>query len=478
MDLINSIILFFLIALIWTTIVYTAYKKATGKKVKKRDRKMLFGGLLLFLAFAGIIFIGVAVYEQIESPKFCGTTCHIMEPFYESYIHPGNNSMMATHEENDITCSNCHDKPRIDGKLYSLSLALPEAIIYFTNSYDTDDLGGHVERDACLKCHDGDHAIVPKNVTTAVDTDAFPHDSKDECVDCHDPHLKGIGLTDDTCSICHGTTLSDFPDKLEKHEDRTDEECMDCHNRDHPEDARVPYSEVSDIINNEFCSDCHETQYNEYTTSWTDELKSRYGNCTSSCHTEHKESEAPHQMDPPFEDNCNKCHLEGFESHKIVDKSYSNFIDDIENEYCSSCHEDEYNTYTTSNTGRCVDCHTDHQIKPEPDHSVESPYDECSTCHTDLPGKHNLTFVTFSEFPPTDIDNDFCADCHSDEFDRLEDAIHSSRECVDCHYEHGKLQVQFDICKTCHSNVPDSHDEDRIGCDDCHNTSKIHSEVN
>ena len=108
-------------------------------------------------------------------------------------------------------------------------------------------------------------------------------------------------------------------------------------------------------------------------------------------------------------------------------------------------------------------------------HISTAPYDSCTKCHTGLADKHNINIVTFKEFPVTDIGNDFCSDCHTEQYTSFQDANHTSQNCVNCHAEHKKLQVEFENCVFCHTDIPTNHDATTTGCSACHGTEVIHS---
>jgi hypothetical protein len=411
-----------------------------------------------------------------------------MEPFYDTYEDPGNNSIMITHVENDYTCASCHDKAKIDGKIHSLSLALPEAYLYYTGQYDEDDLGGHVTPEYCLKCHDTGVGPKPGEVESAIAGKFVdPHGDDANCVDCHSPHQIGIGLTEEACTVCHGTNYDDFGDKLDLHASTTatvDDDCMACHNklhdRNNPDQMRISFSDpiVEGLIVDQFCGDCHDSQIQGFST-WSTEKKEIYDDCSSVCHQEHNiiPNLLPHNNSQEiYTGNCDKCHSEGVESHKFYNVSYSSFASEIQNVYCQNCHKNEYKLVADNNVGTCTDCHAEHETKPVPVHVTYSPYDDCSTCHFEMTTKHNPSSVSFTNFPDSSKPNDFCQACHKDEYDRLENNFHNARDCLDCHGEHKVMRVNFDDCKVCHQDkIPGSHTlEYNRECSQCHDTTKIH----
>ncbi len=551
MELLNSAIIIILIALIWTAIIFLSFKRMVGQQ-NKRDKKMLLGGLLLFVALATLFVVVAFVYEEVESPGFCGTFCHVMNPYYEDYIHPGDNEMMAVHVAEEVTCSNCHNEPGIVGTIEGLAAAVPEAIIYFTNSYDVDDLGGDVSRAACLKCHDGSIAIIPGEVTTAIDTIANPHNDEKKCTECHNPHLEGSGLGNEACSVCHGTEIDDFEEKLIAHSDRVEEDCMSCHNREHPENAMILFSEFPSLINEEFCSDCHiddlerlnekphksktctdchdehdsvsiqfsdcnepchnppsdhdtstsncsvchdttkihlisadlgefsdiicsnchEAENTAFESSFTPRSLEIYGeNGCVDCHSEHQEINYPHITTTPF-DNCESCHNTYNKPSTVHDRteiSYTGFSE-LTDEFCSECHSNEYSSYTSSFTddsllfygeNGCIDCHSEHEAVSYP-HRKTSPYDVCSNCHNSYDQEttvHDRTELSYLGF--SDLENDFCSDCHTDEFESFGVSLHSARDCADCHSDH-KIRVEFEECDAegCHEQVIIDYEHD------------------
>jgi cytochrome c nitrite reductase small subunit len=474
---------FLIVAFLWAFVIFGVMRN--GFRVKRKSLILI---LFFFIALAAIVMVMGAVIEYMDSPEFCGNTCHPradlivhdapMEPFLEGYENPNNNSIMSTHADNEVTCANCHDEPGLGGKVKAYVRAIPEMFNYVTGNYDPDDLGGHVKNENCLKCHDGEFALKPGIVLTFNNTEIDPHDDDQNCAECHVPHQIGIGLTQEACSVCHAVDEV----QLEKHGDTTDQDCMKCHIKEHPENAYIPFNEQPDIINKEFCSDCHQSEF-DFISTWPAEKTSFYddGNCTTACHTEHRESEVPHLAIAPYEDNCVLCHTE--DVHFISEIKFMNFTSEakLENEFCSDCHEDVYNTYTQYNTGECTSCHTEHETKPIPSHTTDSPYDQCSNCHTGITTKHDVTIVKYSEFPASDISNDFCSDCHRGESNSHQLKNHSKYDCVDCHGEHEIAKVvNFDDCRNCHmDDIPLSHNEDRTDCTNlgCHATDAISDKI-
>jgi len=480
MELMRSVLILALIAALWLLVVFIVFKRV-AKKQKKKDQYMLFIGLSLFFVIGAIFLIGTGVMHEMESPEFCGKLCHTMEPYYEDYDEPGNNTMMETHVEEEITCGNCHDGPSIDGKVKALTLTAGQDVYaYVTGDFDEDDLGGHVPIENCMKCHDGSEADMPGNITTAIDTEADPHDDSENCAHCHDPHIPGNGLTAHSCSVCHGLTMDDFTSSLEAHADRVDTACEDCHDRDHPDNALVPFDTDTELIDNDFCSDCHDTQFFIYNTTSTADTIELYGGCTD-CHIDHNSQETPHLDSEDYED-CQDCHVgyqQGVDIHNRNDISFINrtVVEDV---FCSDCHDAEYRAFSSSSDSEettCFDCHVEHTVE-DPPHLVTEPYDDCGSCHINYDssgGIHNITGISFVN--NTELDDLFCDNCHVGTEERLNLANHSRKDCTYCHQEHA-LGMDFTSCLSCKTHeedIPSGHDLETNGCEGCHDLTKVHA---
>jgi len=453
-------------------------------KYKVRKRSMVF--LLLYFIGIGVILLVLgAVVEYMEQPSFCGNTCHPqaniivddapMVPYYDGYVNSGNNTMMKTHVEHDVTCAGCHDKPGILGKLDAYFGAMVEGINYVTGNYEKDNLTTHMGDENCLKCHDGEYAEKPGDVLGISGEIVNPHDDPENCVDCHNPHEADFGLTSKSCSTCHAVD----DDALKKHGLRSPGSCSACHNRDHPDFANIPFSDFPDLIDSYFCSDCHYEQFEVY-NSCSDPKKSYYGNCTTSCHMEHRQVQIPHSVDAPFEDNCDSCHIEGVGSHSLDSIVFKDFSAEVTPELCMDCHQEEYNGYNTWPTasqtfyGGCTaKCHDEHKEINVP-HETGVPYkNNCAECHSNDVTVHELPSISYLDFTQP-IENEFCSSCHLYEYDSLDKKTHDGKDCIDCHTEHDTIRVNFDECRTCHESIPSSHNEYTKECVKCHDLSNIH----
>ncbi|UCH88607.1 MAG: NapC/NirT family cytochrome c [Thermoplasmata archaeon] len=500
------------ISLIWAFVLFFGYKIIYKRKFKKSLKGYSF--IIPILGLVGIailLFIGIKTYEYTESPEFCALYCHSMEPYVDTYEEPGNNTILAVHSEHGVECAECHNGPGIIGTAETRINGLSMVISEITGDYDPDEFKAHVPNTYCEKsgCHDN----VDWLITTTEGDIYHPYTNEGQsspvtgegCIKCHNPRLGGTGLTKASCSICHDIT----PDELEAHEARScghttchsetveaghkpqhrpyTDACINCHNRKHPEDARLPYSIVDDYrregvdivvkVDNEFCGDCHNEEY-ELFLSYDD------GQCRD-CHVEHKVTTAPH-VDPVEGDYiCSSCHNKLDINHNPNDITFRNYIGTLENEFCFSCHSTEYNAYILYNDGNCIDCHFNHDAYSPPHILPDEKYEDCYNCHIEQSLKHNPAVVEYEHFPASEISNEFCSSCHYTQYETLSDnndvnKKHFRRNCVDCHGAHYEVQVDFDKCTKCHGDkITPIHTKDTYSCmyEGCHDLNKFNKYV-
>jgi len=380
-------------------------------RIKVRRKAFLYAlavPSLLALAFL----VAGAFLEYHDDPSFCAN-CHSMDPFYDTYVHQGNNSMMLVHSEQDAGCTACHVGPGYAGQIGSFLTVPGEVVGEIARDYDKGDFERELPARNCLKCHDGTVAAEPGEVRTVANTTFDPHedvgggeggegnggdgggdggDGEDGgeggCVQCHTSHYGGIGLTTRTCSLCHGTLYANFSSDLGKHADRVDGRCFSCHDRPHPEDATVPYDAGSALATNEFCSDCHVPEYDAYVAGATEASTELYGGCAE-CHPDHRPGSRPHPS-AGHGIHCSDCHIALDQAGRFHDRtqvSYAGVRSQIGNDLCAPCHGEEAAGLSESedHSGtRCASCHSEHL-------ELLVTFSDCSLpeCHEGkIPSKH------------------------------------------------------------------------------------------
>ena len=461
-----------------------------GVFYKKKNPSVLYTFLFVFGILAVIISV-VGVLDYTETTGFCADTCHPMDEYGESYVDAEDDTILATHREEEVNCADCHNKPGVVGIVESKYAGVMEVVKFVTSQYPDPLHTPEVGEEFCAKsgCHDNTDWMIPgvgANLTieepTENDDGWIDHEQiedYDMCNDCHAPHQDGIKLKPLGCTICHDVT----EDQLEEHEDfvvgedqfieivenvTKVETCADCHETM----DKISYKPTTPA---EFCDSCHTDEYVAYNENFTAEQVEFYGVCAD-CHGEHKDAEAPH---PLLEDvECDVCHdpnYNGDEKTKIDIHdpsaiSYTSVEVSLSNEFCSECHEGEFDAYRENSTpeqvilyGGCVDCHTDHKEEATKDiHPVIEDVD-CSNCHQNYNDEttiHDTSGVSYAS-ELSRVDNAFCSSCHSAEFSAYSENLTPGQaelygeDCVDCHSDH-------DEKKEIHS-TPDG-----LNCENCH----------
>jgi len=143
------------------------------KNLSRKAKKWLLIGIPLLVIFGFFI---VAQYERTSTTYYCGTTCHIMNPPYETSLH-------STHREtNGVGCKECHIPHNniIEQIVYK---GYSGARDYYKNTFAPPDVlhttewSRNILQRNCLNCH----STVVARINTS--------DGK-QCFECHrgEPH--------------------------------------------------------------------------------------------------------------------------------------------------------------------------------------------------------------------------------------------------------------------------------------------------
>jgi nitrate/TMAO reductase-like tetraheme cytochrome c subunit len=121
--------------------------------------------ILAFVVLSGAL-VGVAEHRT-SKPEFCGS-CHIMEPYFESWhadVHGG---------KLEVACVECHYAPGERTTITAKLRGLSQVASYVSGRYGTSRPRAHVDNRSCLasKCH-GDMRFMDKEIT--VGTVKFKH---------------------------------------------------------------------------------------------------------------------------------------------------------------------------------------------------------------------------------------------------------------------------------------------------------------
>ncbi len=195
--------------------------RSRGKKV--RVTLQVSGGVLLFL-----LLIGVSA-EYTSRPSFC-TTCHYMEPYYESWI--------AAPAHSQVTCVKCHFPPGVAGTVRGKMEGLVQVVNYLSSTYTRRKPWAEIDDASCLQS--GCHETRLLSGTVGFKGVAFDHTvhledmrrgKKLRCTSCHSQIVQGdhITVTETSCFLCHfkKSTHEFDPDEFERASD-----CTTCHRWD------------------------------------------------------------------------------------------------------------------------------------------------------------------------------------------------------------------------------------------------------
>ena len=176
------------------------YEEDRLKKLRGKHVLILIAGVVLVASVAA-----VGLWEYHEQPQFCGTFCHIMEPYVESWTD--SHLLANAHAETGVTCLDCHEP--------TLEQQLDELIVYVKNDYKEPLKQREFDNEWCLRCHEhGSYEdIIERTKDYSVNGQQVnPHDppmdmlanvgqEHFDCYSCHEMH--GESATINFCFGCH-----------------------------------------------------------------------------------------------------------------------------------------------------------------------------------------------------------------------------------------------------------------------------------
>jgi len=166
--------------------------------------------LLLGLAFIPVIIplAGWGMWEYYETPQFCGNTCHIMQPYVESW--QGEDLSAAAHAAAGVTCLDCHLPTREE--------QVEQIKMYINGDYDLPLETRTYDNNWCFRCHEhGSYDEIRELTAHYKETlnrnpHQPPHFTDMACHACHKMHQPG----EIYCNQCHnfpapGSAWKDLP---------------------------------------------------------------------------------------------------------------------------------------------------------------------------------------------------------------------------------------------------------------------------
>ncbi len=311
------------------------------------------------------LIIAVVTAELTSRPSFC-STCHYMEPFYESW-------KASVHK--NVQCTKCHFPPGLTGTIKGKMMGLVQVVNYLSNSYTRRRPWAEISDASCLQsgCH------VKQKLNKDVLYKGLVHfnhkahltqnrrGKKLRCTSCHSQIVQGehIVVTETTCFLCHFKNSPAIPPA----EYKKVSDCKTCHqwNKFTPgQMAAMGYNHTEVVKKGMNCLSCHSDvivgdgyvpKENCYSCHFDNYRLSKYDD-TKLIHTMHV---TKHKVE------CTRCHLQI--QHKVQKINASSNIN------CTSCHSNVHEEQLILFAGKKVD-----GIKAEPNPMYLKGL-HCSSCH-------------------------------------------------------------------------------------------------
>ncbi|MFC2085785.1 cytochrome c3 family protein [Bacteroidota bacterium] len=345
------------------------------------------------------IFFLLGSIQYTSRPDFC-TTCHYMQPFYDSWTQ-------SSHS--DVSCTTCHFPPGVAGTIRGKLSGLEQVVSYVGRSYTRRKPWAEIDDASCLLsgCH-STRKLEGKVKFKGVNFDHTGHlgelrrGKELRCTSCHSQVVQGehILVTETTCFLCHMKES----ENIEFTSNEKLGNCTTCHN----------WSDVSPEEMEEYRFD--HTKVTEL------------GLDCAKCHAETVVGDG---FVP--EDNCYNCHFESDRLEKYDDTELLHRTHISENRIeCTQCHvriQHKIERLTSESELQCTTCHsgthseqlflfTGHSRKEsgielhgEPNPMLAAGLD-CSSCHLfhdELIGTAEVRRANPAS----------CQSCHGEGYDRL-----------------------------------------------------------
>jgi len=361
----------------------------SGPRVRARAARIL---IALAIGISATVSIGgggsVVALGLTTRPEFC-KTCHLMEPYYESWKHSSHSN---------VTCVDCHFEPglleTIEGKFQAVAMLAK----YVTNTEGTKPWA-HVSDYSCMRagCHsqqllEGEINFGRIRFNHRHHLIGFRIGTRLKCTSCHSQIVQGnhLSVTVTSCFLCH------FADrKATTHEGTPISDCNNCHG---PPKETIPLGEFA-FRHNDYlkrgvdcgschgdvtrgagevprsrCVSCHNVQEHLDRYSEPEFLHAKHvggqGVSCLECHTEIEHGLPPREQH--FQGNCSECHkgthgpsssmYRGTGTEGVEDSPSVMFLARVT---CTGCHRPPFPGATAPAGGAtfaadplaCIDCH-------------------------------------------------------------------------------------------------------------------------
>ena len=136
---------------------------------------------LKHIALAGIVGIGflgasVGMIELTNQTSFCGTTCHEMDPMYQTW---------QTSNHKTVDCADCHEQPGLEGTVKSKWKGTKELFIHIGGNIPDPIKVENTNEINCYVCHQ-DKMKEAELAAARKDPHTAKHfENGMNCVSCH-----------------------------------------------------------------------------------------------------------------------------------------------------------------------------------------------------------------------------------------------------------------------------------------------------
>ncbi|TFG63267.1 MAG: hypothetical protein E4H28_06625 [Gemmatimonadales bacterium] len=324
---------------------------------------------------------GAAFIHRSAQPSFC-TSCHLMQPYYDSW---------ASSSHNEVSCIECHYAPGIKAEAMGKLQAANQVVKYFTGTYGMKPWA-EIEDAACLRsgCHIEDELVGELDFLGVL----FNHNEhlgelrrgkQLRCTSCHSQIVQGdhLAVTKGTCFLCHFK---------ERPEGEPLAGCTGCH-RDPPRlvsDVGLVVDHPQYIQDLVSCESCHE----QVISGLGEAEEPRCFNC----HNELERIEQWTNSTRMHEIHISERNVECQQCHKPIDHRIQTLH--VESELdCGSCHEGAHEVQQRMYAG-------------VGGHGVEERPDPMFAAQVACKGCHELSRSIDAHATVTEAGEASCMSCH------------------------------------------------------------------
>jgi nitrate/TMAO reductase-like tetraheme cytochrome c subunit len=410
-------------------------------KRRSRAKRWLIGIVLTLtiLVALGSTFVGVAEYKTSQ-PQFC-SSCHIMEPYYDTWAEDVHGSKL------DVACVDCHYAPGERTTLKAKFRGLSQVASYFSGRYGAGRPRAYVSNLSCMtaECH-GDLRFMDKPLSLGTVTfvhakhlDRDPELEKPnqqrlseleknlrqqvgeehyeqlqatatESGPAEDRYEKLVALCQEWEAPIDRATLVEFSQlhhRTVRVSQLMDLQCTSCHSYHATDQSAIGHERAGNHfqVSTSTCFTCHFNNEGFNTGTST---------CLS-CHSPPQQEITVHaQMAPPSEDPAQTKDA----GTKLVKMNHADIL--AKNVSCVSCHADAIQHDATVTRRDCERCHdqarffedwkepfTIDLVKRYHSLHVEQQRAKCLDCHAEI--KHRLVNDAGTLYASA-LAN--CAQCH------------------------------------------------------------------